>query len=175
MAGSRLSFWMISLMHDGPVMKARANAEKMLGTAGLQQGQTVVEVGCGPGFFTIPAARMVGDKGLLYALDVNPFAINRVKKKLEREGLTNVRASLTNAAETGLTDNTVDVVFMFGLPRVAGGLDPVLAEAARILKSAGRLAVEKSRGSDTQLISDAGNAGFTLAETKGSLFVFSNN
>jgi len=174
MAGSRLSFWTICLMHEGPLMKAFRKPERLLGIAGVAPGKTLVEVGCGPGFFTLPAARMVGDKGLVYALDVNPYAVDRVRKKIEREGLTNVRASLTNAAETGLPDNSVDVVFIFGIRYVAGGLDGVLQEAARILKPGGRLSLEKSSGSDSQLTAAAARAGFFILEAKGRLFMFTN-
>lgn len=45
------------------------------------------EVGCGPGFFTIPAAEIVGGGGSIYAVDVHPAAIARVKKRVESGGI----------------------------------------------------------------------------------------
>jgi ubiquinone/menaquinone biosynthesis C-methylase UbiE len=160
-------------MHDNPLLKYVRDPYRLLKEAGLEKGQAVLEVGCGPGFFTIPAARIVGDEGIVYALDVNRFAVDRVKKKVAHEGLANVRASLTNAAETGLPDSSVDLAFVFGIRYIAGGLDAVLTEAARVLKSGGRLSIEKSRGSDEQLLAGAKKAGFTLTAQKGRLFLFS--
>jgi ubiquinone/menaquinone biosynthesis C-methylase UbiE len=171
--GSRLAFWTICLMHDNPLLKYVRDPYKTLREAGVKEGQTVVEVGCGPGFFTIPAARIVGDHGLIHALDVNRFAVDRVKKKIARDSLSNVRASITNAADTGLADDSVDLVFIFGIRYIAGGLDAVLAEGARVLKHGGRLSIEKSRGPDAELTAGVEKAGLTFSEKKGRLFLFS--
>ena len=56
MMGSRLRKWLM-------------NPQKTLGLADLKPSQTVLEVGCGTGFFTIPAAQLIGDHGCLIALD----------------------------------------------------------------------------------------------------------
>jgi len=64
----------------------------------------VLEVGCGPGFFTIPAAKIVEEKGMVYAIDINPFAVETVQRKVRREGLRNVKVLLTDASKTSLPD-----------------------------------------------------------------------
>jgi len=77
----RIEFMFISIMHEtlyGLFMKP----EKLLVPAGIKKDQQVLEVGCGPGFFTIPAAEMVGEKGMVYAIDINPYAIKKVEKKI---------------------------------------------------------------------------------------------
>ena len=79
----RLVFWMITIMHDNPFLPIFRNPYKVLKAAGLKSGQKVLEVGCGPGFFTLPAARIVGNEGSVYAIDTNPFAIERVTKKIK--------------------------------------------------------------------------------------------
>jgi SAM-dependent methyltransferase len=89
---SGLAFWMISLMHDNPLLPHLKNPYKSLEAAGLRPGQKVMEVGCGPGFFTIPAAKMVGEKGLIYAIDVNRRAMKRVEEKIEcNDGIASPR------------------------------------------------------------------------------------
>jgi D-arabinose 1-dehydrogenase-like Zn-dependent alcohol dehydrogenase len=71
---NRLSFRMMSFVHETLYGLFR-DPYKALKAAGLEPGQKVLEVGCGPGHFTIPAAEIVGDKGSVLALDVNPLAV----------------------------------------------------------------------------------------------------
>ena len=57
---SNFSFRIISLMYDNPLLPYFRNPQRLLKAAGLKPGQKVLGVGCGPGFFTIPAAKIVG-------------------------------------------------------------------------------------------------------------------
>jgi demethylmenaquinone methyltransferase/2-methoxy-6-polyprenyl-1,4-benzoquinol methylase len=115
---------------------------KALKAAGLEPGQKVLEVGCGPGHFTIPAAEIVGDKGSVLALDVNPLAVAHVQRKIEAQHATNAKTLLANAAQTDLPDQSFDLIFIFGFVRPIGGTEAIWAEMHRLLKSDGTLAVE---------------------------------
>ena len=77
---SKIAYWTIRIMHDNPILPLVKNPYRILNTAGLKKGQQVLEVGCGPGFFTIPASRIVGEEGHVYAVDINPLAVARVKE-----------------------------------------------------------------------------------------------
>jgi len=169
---SNLAFWMISLMHDNPLLPIFRNPYKLLKAAGLKPGQKVVEVGCGPGFFTIPAARIVGNEGLVYAVDIHPHAIERVKEKIDREGVKNVTPILTNASDTGLADESVDLAFLFGLRHIAGGLENVLSEIHRILKPGGILSFQKTRGSERKLIEEVERGGFIYSGREARILLF---
>ena len=79
----------------------------------LPTGHKVDKNGCGPGFFTVPAARTVGEAGSVCALDINPLAVEKVQRKVEEAGLTNVETVLADAAQTGLPDAAFDLVFQF--------------------------------------------------------------
>ncbi len=172
---SNFAFKIITAMHDNPLLPFIKNPYKILERAGLKSGQKVLEVGCGPGFFTIPAANIVGTDGMVYAFDVHPLAIERVKNKIKRTGVSNVNAILANASATGLPDQSIDLAFMFGLPYIAGGMDSVLAELYRILKPNGMLAFQKSRGSKEKLIAAVENKGFNFFEQSGRIFLFKKN
>ena len=169
---SRLAFWMIRLMHDNPLLPLVRNPYKPLKAAGLDEGQKVIEVGCGPGFLTIPAARIVGDEGLVYAVDAHPLAIERVKEKIKREGIKNLKPLLANASDTGISDGSIDLAFLFGLRYVSGGLANVLRELHRVLKSGGTLSFEKTRGSEEDLIRDVELVGFAYSGKQGRTFLF---
>ena len=169
---SNFSFRMISLMHDNPLLPIFRNPYKLLRAAGLKPRQKVLEVGCGPGFFTIPAAKIVGEEGVVYAVDVHPLAIERVKEKIEREGIKNITPILTNASDTGLPDQSIDIAFIFGLRYIAGGLGNVIAEIHRILKLGGVLSFEKTNGSEKKLIEEVERGGFIYSGREGRLFLF---
>ena len=77
-------FKMMSLVHETLYGLFRDPYEA-LNAAGLEPGQEVLEVGCGPGFFTAPAARIVGEKGNVCALDINPLAVKRAQQKIKAE------------------------------------------------------------------------------------------
>ena len=169
---SKLAFWTITLMHDNPLLPIFKNPYKLLSTAGLKSGQKVLEVGCGPGFFTLPASEIVGKEGIIYAVDIHPMAIERVKEKIESRGIKNVKPILTNASSTGLPERSVDLAFVFGLRYIAGGLENLISEMYRILKPGALLSFEKTRGSDVSLIDEVESKGFTLSERTGRIFLF---
>ena len=169
---SGLAFWMISVMHDNPLLPHLKNPYRSLETAGLKPGQKVMEVGCGPGFFTIPAAKMAGENGLIYAIDVNQRAVKRVEEKMLKYGIENIKPILGNAANSGLPDSSIDLAFIFGLRYIAGGLSNLISEIRRILKTGGKLSFEKTAGSDDKLVEEVEGAGFVKTEKKGRIFIF---
>ena len=169
---SNFAFRIISLMHDNPLVPIFRNPYRLLEVAGIKSGQKVLEVGCGPGFFTIPAAKIVGEEGSIYAVDTHPLAIKKVKEKVEREGIKNVNPILANASDTGLPDQSIDLAFIFGLRYIAGGLENLVSEMYRILKPEGLLSFEKARGSEKKLISDVEREGFIYSGRKARIFLF---
>ncbi len=129
MMGSRLRKWLM-------------NPVKTLQGADIQFGQTVLEVGCGTGFFTIPAAKMIGDEGRLVAMDALSDYIKVVSKKVQSAGLKNVQVVKKDALDTGLESASIDTALLFGvLPFPALPLNRLLPEMHRVLKPEGRLAV----------------------------------
>jgi ubiquinone/menaquinone biosynthesis C-methylase UbiE len=169
---STIAYWTIRIMHDNPILPLVRNPYKLLKAAGLAEGHHVLEVGCGPGFFTMPAARIVGDKGHVYAVDIHPRAVARVRKKIDKEGLTNITALCVNASDTGLPDGSVDLAFLFGLRYVAGGLENVISDLHRVLKPGAILSFEKTRGSEAALIEEVERKGLTYSGKQGRIYVF---
>jgi ubiquinone/menaquinone biosynthesis C-methylase UbiE len=169
---SNFAFRTISLMHDNPLVPIFRNPYRLLEAAGLKSGQKVLEVGCGPGFFTIPAAKIVGEEGSIYAVDTHPLAIKKVQEKVEREGIKNVNPILANASDTELPDQSIDLAFVFGLRYIAGGLENLISEMYRILKPEGVLSFEKTRGLEKKLISEVEREGFIYSKKEARIFLF---
>jgi len=164
--------WMISIIHDS-LYRTFVNPHRLLAAAGVQPGKVVLEVGCGPGFFTIPAAKIVGKNGRLYSLDINPAAIEHVKQKVEQSTLTNVQVILADAAKTGLPDGSIDVAFLFGVLHSIKDMDSVLLEMHRVIKEGGVLAVQKSSWSEKDLLNSVGRDGlFRFARKDVRVYMF---
>jgi len=168
----RVHFRMISFVHD-TLYRFFVNPYKLLNSAGLKPGQKVLEIGCGPGFFTIPAAKIVGEKGSVYALDINPVAIKTVRRKIKEKGLKNVKVILADASETGLPEESVDVAFLFGVIHALDDVDAVMQETHRVLKVKGVLSIQKPWWPEKKLLDAVTKNGlFSFKEKTGGVFKF---
>ena len=88
------------------------NPESILKRIGLKTGQTLVDIGCGEGFFALPAARIVGRAGLIYAGDISTEALETLQRKAEIEKLENILISAGAAEELTMCEGCADIVFM---------------------------------------------------------------
>jgi ubiquinone/menaquinone biosynthesis C-methylase UbiE len=110
--------------------------------AGIRPGQIVLEVGCGTGYYTLPAARLIGDQGHLVAMDVLPESVALVSRKVRSANLGNVRVVRGDALDTGLDPRGFDAVLLFGvIPSPMLPLTRLLPEMHRVLRADGTLAV----------------------------------
>ena len=106
----------------------------ILKEVGIQPGYRVLDYGCGPGSYVIPAAELVGDSGKVYALDIHPLAIQKVQNIVSRKNLANIETILSDC-KTGLPDESVDVVLLYDTFHDLSDPDEVLQEVHRVLKS----------------------------------------
>jgi 2-polyprenyl-3-methyl-5-hydroxy-6-metoxy-1,4-benzoquinol methylase len=125
--------------HDEIARRKWQGPEAILTETGLRSGFTFVDVGCGQGFFTLPAARMAGPDGKVYASDINAEAIKLLKAKAAEQGLKNILATVDEAEGYIPCRGAADVVF-FGIV-LHDFRDPasVLVNARKMLKPAGSL------------------------------------
>lgn len=78
--------WWLAYSFDHPLRKFVHKPETILDGL-VKPGQTVIDIGCGMGFFTLAMARMVGEKGRVVALDVQQQMLERVRARSKRAGL----------------------------------------------------------------------------------------
>ena len=112
--------------------------KNILDEVGIKPGFSILDYGCGTGSYAVAAARLVGKSGKVYALDIHPLAIQKVKSMSEKKKLTNVGAILSDCA-TGLPDRSLDVVLLYDTLHNLSKPDEVLAELHRVLKPDGIL------------------------------------
>jgi len=115
---------------------------KILQGAGIRPRMKVLEVGCGTGFFTITAGRMLGDQGSLISMDMLPISVETVTKKVQAAALSNVKVIKGDALDTKLEQESLDLVLIFGvIPAPMLPMQKLLVEMHRILRPGGVMAV----------------------------------
>ena len=105
----------------------------------LQVNMVFVDVGCGDGFFSVLAAKKVGENGKVYAVDIDGSAIEQLKQKAEVKGLLNITAKVGKAEDTVFCKGCSDFVF-FSMD-LHDFNDPVkvLQNAKQMIRPNGRL------------------------------------
>ena len=136
----------------------------------LRDGDTAVDIGCGPGFFTVPMARMVGDRGLVVAVDIQQDMLDRTRRRAERAGVAG-RIRLHLAAEDSLgLDLKTDFALVFWMAHEVDRLERFFGEILAALKPDGRLLLVEPRvhvpeRRYAEIVAAAVSAGFTPHET----------
>ena len=115
------------------------NPEEILSKTGLKEGDTFIDIGCGKGFFAIPAARVVGKNGRVYAIDANGEFLEELAKKALAEKLDNITTINETAESSVPCEGCADVVF-FGISlHDFNNVEMVLDNAHTMLKDGGML------------------------------------
>ncbi|MBI2857474.1 MAG: class I SAM-dependent methyltransferase [Chloroflexi bacterium] len=114
--------------------------EAILTGIGVSAGSTFVDIGCGSGFFTRAAARLVGVNGKAYGIDISSEAIEEAKRRAVTEGLRNIALTSGKAEDMILCEGCADVVFFGIVLHDFESPSKVLRNARHMLKPGGRLA-----------------------------------
>jgi ubiquinone/menaquinone biosynthesis C-methylase UbiE len=83
-----------------------------LGKIGIKKGYTILDFGCGRGHYTVPVSKLVGNIGVVYALDNNKSVLNELKKTMEGKDIRNVKL-ISSIKDPSLEDNSVDIVLCY--------------------------------------------------------------
>ena len=95
-------------------MRSKVCLSELLRRVGIERGQTVLDFGCGSGTYAIPTARIVGDKGIVYALDKDTKVLNKLIQSAKSAGLNNIEPMHTHGElRIDLDDNSIDAVLLF--------------------------------------------------------------
>ena len=146
----------------------------------LQPGMTMLDIGCGPGRVTLPAARRVGPQGEVIAIDLQPGMLRRAQERAQAAGLTNIRFVQAAMGEgqlaVGPADRAVLVTVLGEIPN----REAALREIYNALKPGGILSVteiivDPHYQSRAKIVQLAGAAGFREKEFFGNRWAFTIN
>jgi ubiquinone/menaquinone biosynthesis C-methylase UbiE len=151
---------------------------QLIERSGIKKGMQVLDLGCGSGAFTPFIARTVGEKGKVYALDIQADMLKQLERKLskpENKDIKNIKLIEGNAYELPFDDGSLDLVNMVTVLQEIPDRNRALQEVKRVLKPGGLFAV-------TELFPDPdypwksttvklGNgAGFVVDDVSGNFF-----
>ncbi len=114
------------------------NPDSILKKAGLYRDTIFADLGCGSGYFAIPASLIVKK---VYAIDVQEEMLDIVREKIRLGKLTNIETLRSKESSIPLPDNSIDVLFMANVFHELEDRGAILKEAKRILSGRGRLII----------------------------------
>lgn len=135
--------WIASIL-DVQGRIGETTPEAFLHQHGLRRGQAVVDVGCGPGLFTLAAAEMVGRVGWVHAVDINQDMLDLVDRRAAEEGLDNIFTARSADGPVPLPDQAGDFVMCLWAIHYREGAEgqaDIVRDLARLVRPPGRLLI----------------------------------
>jgi len=130
--------------------------EAFLEDIGIKKGEVILDFGCGAGYYTIPAAKVVSKEGKVYAIDKDIESMHKLMEIAKTKGLKNIIPIHTKSEESkiNLESESIDIVLIYDVLHYMEALErkKIYEEIYRILKTGGILSVyPKHRKSDEPL------------------------
>ena len=156
--------WWLGFLIDNRFRRWLHNPEQILHGL-VREGDTALDIGCGMGFFSLALARMVGTRGRVYAVDLQPQMLAQLRRRAQRQGLLH-RITLHRSSAAGIGLNLqADFAMAFWMVHEVPAREAFLTEIAGRLKPGGRFLLVEPKGHVRgsvfqQTIVEAQSAGF---------------
>ena len=138
------AWWLAPYLEFG-TRQIFGSRKKHIRKTGIKKGDTVLEVGCGTGFFTVEISKLVGPTGRVYAIDVQPQMIKKIERRIKDQQLTNIIPILTGSAKIPLESNSIDVIYaanVFEEIEIEGLTEATLMELDRLCRKGGFIFIQ---------------------------------
>jgi SAM-dependent methyltransferase len=126
---------------DPPDRDTWQRPDQIMDALGIADASIVADVGAGSGWFTVRIARRVGPNGIVYAQDVQQEMLAAISRRVQREGLTNVRTVLGQGSDPNLPRGRLDAILVVGVYHEIDDRVTMLRNLAAALKPQGRIGV----------------------------------
>jgi SAM-dependent methyltransferase len=149
----------------------------MLKALDLKPGQTACDMGCGNGFYTLKLAEIVGEKGRVYAVDIQQEMLRLLESRAEKSDLKNIKPVLGSLIDPHLPEGKLDLILCVDVYHEFSHPEQMLAAMRKALKKDGRLVLVEFRKEDpavpikelhkmskTQILKELEPNGFKLVE-----------
>jgi SAM-dependent methyltransferase len=156
---------------EGKDRDNKLQVQRVIDILGVVPGAHVADIGAGSGWFTVRAAKRVGEQGIVYAVDINPEAITYIDRRAEREKIPNIRTVLGGADDPKLPVDGVDCVLLLKTYHEVAHPIVLLENLRKSLRAGARVGVidRNGNGEDHGLardvvVAEAAKAGYSKVE-----------
>jgi len=156
---------------DSPGRDERLQINRVMDILGISEGKSVADIGAGSGWFTMRAAKRVGDAGVVYAVDINPEAVRYIDERVQKEKIGNVKTILNQPDDPKLPANAVDSVLMLKTYHEIARPVTLLKNLRPALRAGAKVGIIDRNGNGEDhgvgrevVIREAAQAGYKLVE-----------
>jgi ubiquinone/menaquinone biosynthesis C-methylase UbiE len=133
---------------ERPERELEEQPGKALAELNLKPGMAVADVGAGVGYFTVRMAKLVSPGGKVFAVDVQPEMLTRLKRRAKRAGIDNIDTVLGAEADPHLPDNSCDMILLVDVYHEFSQPQVMLQKMRQALKPTGKLVLLEYRKED---------------------------
>jgi len=127
------------------------DCQTLLAALNVKPGQVVCDIGCGNGFYTLQLASLVGEKGRVLAVDIQPEMLRMVDERAKEAGLTNIELIRGTQVDPRLAPGSVDLILLVDVYHEFSHPEQMLAAMRKALKPRGRIALAEFRLEDPKV------------------------
>jgi SAM-dependent methyltransferase len=156
---------------DSPGRDERLHVDQVMQMLGVEPGKSVADIGAGSGWFSVRAARRVMDSGTVYAVDINPKAVEYISRRARDENLHNIKPILSTSDDPKLPANSVDCVLLLKTYHEVAHPVALLSNLRAALRPGAKIGIIDRNGNGTDhgvdkkiVIREAGRAGYRLVD-----------
>jgi 2-polyprenyl-3-methyl-5-hydroxy-6-metoxy-1,4-benzoquinol methylase len=114
----------------------------------IQPGQTVCDMGCGNGFYTLQMAKRVGEQGKVLAVDIQPEMLHLLSERAKAEEIANIEPIIGTVIDPNLPPDSVDLILLVDVYHEFSHPEQMLRAMRKALKPRGRIALAEFRLED---------------------------
>ena len=134
---------------DSPERRAAMPPEVTLVKAGIKPGDVVLDIGCGMGYFAVPASRLVGPRGMVYALDISGVMLTEIRSRTAAGGIFNINTVQASRDKLNIPEADFTLALLANVLHEVEDKKAFLAQIAAALKPGVKLAVIEWRKMET--------------------------
>jgi predicted methyltransferase len=158
---------------DAPGRDERLQINRVMDMLGIAPGKNVADIGAGSGWFTVRTARRVTGSGTVYAVDINPEAIQHIDQRAKKEQLQNIKTILNKPDDAQLPADSIDAVLLLKTYHEIAHPVALLRKVRSSLKPEARLGIIDRNGNGANhgvskdvVVREAAQAGYKLRDSQ---------
>ncbi len=127
------------------------DCKTMLKALNIKPGQTVCDMGCGNGFYSLKLAKLVGGKGKILAVDIQPEMLHMLKLRAKDAGISNIELIVGSTVDPYLKPQSCDLILCVDVYHEFSNPEEMLSAMHKALKPGGKLVLAEFRAEDPKV------------------------